>query len=103
MPRSKNKRSNVQRWVEFEEGFREALPHLGSFLADEEQFVELRFKVMEDGTTLAIAKSYGSDGTPMVCFGAGYGSCAAMLAIDRTIQGGAWRIDKPWQPKNEEE
>lgn len=94
---SKGKRP-VDRWVQLADSVRAQVPHLGAWLDEEEEFAELRLKRRDDGTTLAIAKGYGPDGGPIVCFGSGYGVWGALMAIDATIQGGRWRVDKPWSP-----
>lgn len=88
-------------WSELDQRLHELVPHLASWLADEEQVIELRFKARDDGTTLAIAKGYAPDGSPIVCFGVGYGVAGAIIGIDVTMQGGRWKIDRPWQPENE--
>lgn len=85
------------RWVEMNEQISGMVPHLYGWFNDEEGFIELRIKLMRDGTHLAVAKGYGSDGGPIVCFGSGYGVVGAIMAVDRTIQGGNWRVDKPWE------
>lgn len=95
----KDKRHN--RWSELETWFQTKLPHLGAVLANEEDFIELRIKMRFDGTTLGILKRYDSNGGPVVCFGTGYGVVLCLLALDATVQGGNWRVDKPWKPKKE--
>lgn len=75
------------------------MPHLYAVIADEEDFRGLNCKAKDDGTTLAVVKRFGPDGTPQVCFGVGYGFFGALYAIDRTIQGGNWKFDKPWEAK----
>lgn len=94
------KNSKAEAWAELDAALLGCVPHLASFFADAEVFVELRVKVRDDGTVLAIAKGYGSDGSPVVCFGSGYGVAGALMAIDSTIQGGHWRVDKPWADRN---
>lgn len=88
-----------ERWVRLVDDLRRHLPHGASWWADEESFSELRLKAKADGTILAIAKGYGSDGGPVVCFGSGYGLEGALMALDASIQGGNWRFDKPWSGK----
>lgn len=97
MKRIVNTRS-AEGMAELGEAVRLRLPHFASWYVDEESFGELRLKARDDGTTLAIAKGYGPDGGAVVCFGSGYGLIGALIAIDATIQGGRWRVDKPWQP-----
>lgn len=87
---------SAERWAELGDEIHQRLPHLYAWLVDEDDFAELRLKARPDGTTLAIAKGYGTDGGPVVCFGSGYGAVGALMAIDATIQGGRWREDKPW-------
>lgn len=86
-------------FLAFVDGFHTAVPHLSSWMGDEDQFIELRIKLKDDGSCLAVAKGYGPDGGKLVCFGVGYGVLGACFAIDRTIQGGNWRVDKPWPGK----
>lgn len=83
---------------EFSDSLRVTLPHLYGVLADEEDFRGLVLKPKDDGTTLAVLKRYASDGTPEVCFGVGYGVFGCLLAVDRVVQGGRWKPDKPWRP-----
>lgn len=85
-------------WADIEDALRKDLGPLVAWWADVEDFRELRFKAKDDGTILVIAKGFGSDGTPMVCFGVGYDMVTALMGINATIQGNKWRIDKPWQP-----
>jgi hypothetical protein len=89
------------RLLAIEESLSSVCPHLASWSADEESYRELRIQLRDDGTMLVIAKGFGTDGGPVVCFGVGYGLSGAMLAIDRTIQGGNWKFDKPWSPDGE--
>lgn len=88
-----------ERWVALSDSLSRYAPHLSGWLATEDEVREIRFKWRDDGTCLAIAKGYGSDGGETVCFGAGYGFSGAVLAVDRSIQGGNWRADKPWPGK----
>lgn len=87
-----------ERFAKLGTQLKEGLPHLWPVLADEESFLGLNVKLMDDGTCLAIVKQYSSDGTPMVCFGGGYSYVGALMAVDAAIQGNRWRVDKPWQP-----
>lgn len=75
------------------------LPHLYSVLADEDSFTELRIKVRPDGSMLGVLKRYGEDGGPLVLFSNGYGVAGALLGLDLAVQGGAWKVDKPWKGK----
>lgn len=88
--------SKAAAWQSLVSYLSESVPHVVSWWDDTDSFREIRIKVMPDGTTLAIGKGYGPDGGETVCFGVGYGVAAAILAIDSTIQGGNWRLDKPW-------
>lgn len=96
MARRQKKNSTQQRWVDLDESLQRLVPHLFSVLAESDDFIALYVKARDDGTILAIAKRYDSDGTPVVCFGSGYGVSGALMAIDATIQGGHWKTDKPW-------
>jgi hypothetical protein len=98
MQQKNKKRTQAERYAWVHDKLQEMVPHVFSFLMDEDDFVELRIKKQADGSCLAIAKGYDSDGSPVVCFGGGYGYVGALMAIDATIQGGNWRADKPWNP-----
>jgi hypothetical protein len=88
----------LDRWSQLAEEIRVRLPHLSSFLGDEQGFLEIRLKSRDDGTILGIAKGYNHEGMPIVCFGVGYDAVLALMALDATIQGDGWREDKPWKP-----
>lgn len=96
MPTKKNRKQHE--WEELDDELSERLSHLASWYNDTEAFAELRLKARPDGTTLAIAKGYDSAGGPIVSFGSGYGLAACLLALNSSIQGGNWRVDKPWTP-----
>lgn len=98
MARKPRNNSREQVWKTLDDEIHKLLPHLYAVLSATDDFRELRLKARDDGTTLAIAKSYESDGTPIVCFGSGYSVSGALVAIDATIQGGNWKVDKPWSP-----
>lgn len=100
MSQKKSKETANQRWLTLVSQFQLNFPHIASYLFEEEEFRELRIKVMSDGVRLAIAKRFGSDGGPEVCFGSGYDPMLALMALDAAIQGGNWRFDKPWQGKD---
>ncbi len=63
-----------------------------------EDVVVIRLKARDDGTILAIIKGYDDSGGPVVAFGVGYDMVLALMAADSTIQGGFWKVDKPWTP-----
>lgn len=100
MPKDNHRKTGVRRMYAIAEFIGTELPHLASFLADEEDFLELRFKLRDDSTTLAIAKGFDGSGGPVVCFAQGYGVIGALMAIDAAIQGNNWREDKPWRPES---
>lgn len=83
-------------WLELGELLGDKLPQLASVLGDEGEFISLLVKPMPDGTMLAILKRYGSDGTPMVCFGSGYSVAGCFIGVEGTIAAGKWRPDVPW-------
>jgi hypothetical protein len=90
--------SPLRKLTELDEQFKVALPQLRSVLLDEEDFIGLNIKNKADGSTLAVVKRYDADGTPMVCFGVGYGFFGALYGANQAIQGNNWRVDKPWRP-----
>lgn len=98
MSKKSKQTRQVDRWMTLTEKMRVDYPHIASWLEDEHSFRELRLKARDDETTIAVAKAYGADGGPVVCFGVGYGPILALMALDAAIQGGNWRVDKPWQP-----
>lgn len=95
--RTQNGRSH--NWVELSDSIKTGCPQLVAWYNTTDDFQELRFKARDDGTILAIAKGYGADGGPIVCFGVGYDVPAACLAINASIAGGHWRVDKPWDAR----
>lgn len=97
MPRKARKFSGVDRWVELDKKLSTEIPHLTAWWLAIESFVELRLKARDDGTVLAIAKGFSSDGGPVVCFGVGYDCVLALMSIDQSIAGDNWKFDKPWQ------
>lgn len=96
MSRTNNKNSQVDKWQASEKSLLLLFPHIMGVAVKEAEFIELRLKARDDGSTLAIIKQYGEDGGPLVAFGVGYGVTLALMALDKTLQGGHWRIDKPW-------
>ena len=95
----KRHRDAGSRLIQVEKVIGEAVPSFANFLSDEEGFREVRFKMKDDGTFLVILKGYFSDGGLSVCFAVGYGFSGALLAVDSVIQGGPWKVDKPWPGK----
>lgn len=87
-----------QAWLRLTEAFKAEVPQLTSVITDEVDFIDLRVKLRDDGSCLAIVKRYSADGGPVVCFGAAYGAIGALVAIDRAITGNNWKVDKPWSP-----
>jgi len=61
-----------------------------------EDFGELRFKARDDGSVLAVAKGYDSDGSPVVAFGTGYDVVSALKGLEGAVARGGWRPDRPW-------
>jgi hypothetical protein len=96
VPTKKQQNRQIDRWTSSVKYLQGKMPHLMSFLLDNDDFSELRIKARDDGSVLAIAKGYDDAGSPVVSFGVGYDAILALMAIDQTIQGGHWRIDKPW-------
>ncbi len=96
MPTRKHNNTLQSQWDKAAKQGRLQFPHLYGWLENVDAFSELRIKARDDGTYLAIAKGYGTDGGPVVCFGVGYDYTLAILALDKTIQAGKWRYDKPW-------
>lgn len=98
MATKKKQKGKAQEWADFDGVLREYVPNLRAWWGEAEEFGELRLKFRLDSTYLAIAKGYDSSGGPVVAFGVGYDVVTALMAIDSTIQGGHWRVDKPWEP-----
>jgi len=90
--------SQLSQLAALAEQLRVVMPHLAGVLDAEDDLVGLNVKAKDDGTCLAVLKRLGSSGAPEVCFGVGYGFYGALFAIDRTVQGGNWKPDKPWSP-----
>lgn len=99
MTKKTSKRTRVGKWNRLTDLVSNEVPTLSGWWDDFEDFAELKVKAMPDGTVLAIGKGYGPDGTPVVCFGAGYSVTGAFLAIDATIAAGRWKVDEPYQAK----
>lgn len=96
---SKRKSTQQDRYVGLHEGIKKHTPQVYKYLTDEEEFRGLLFKVKPDGSVLAVAKAYGSDGGELVCFAGGYGVIGALLALEGTLAANAWRVDEPWPGK----
>lgn len=86
-----------QRWVGADEAVKGAFPHIHTWLSDEDDFRRVLVKLLPDSTFLAVASGFGSDGGKVVCFGSGYGVIAALMGLDKSIQGGNWKVDIPWR------
>lgn len=86
--------SEAERFNAFDSALRAAAPHLYGWLVDTENVRRFTVKAQDDGTYLAVAAGDGPDGGAVVCFGVGYGAIGAFYAIERTIQGGNWKVDK---------
>lgn len=99
MSQSKSKAGLAERWAGRVSWFKLQFPHLWSWQENTDAFRGLNFVARDDGTVLGIAKGYGPDGGMVVAFGSGYDVVTAFEALDRTIQGGHWKVDKPWEEK----
>lgn len=84
--------------LEVHELFQEHFEQLYRWLTVSGDAVELRVKVRDDGTWIAIAKGFGDDGGPIVCFGSGYDALSAVQGVEGAIRANKWRPDKPWAP-----
>lgn len=89
-----SKNGEVARFIEIDRVLAGAFPHLHGFFVDEEDYRGLSIKPRPDGTFLAVAMGCSSDGSPMVCFGQGYGVVGALFGLDRSLQAGSWKVDK---------
>ena len=101
MSKRVSKKTRADQWADLSTLIKGELPHFMAWCSDIEGFAEFRLKARDDGTILAIAKGYSSDGGPVVCFGVGYDVVASIIAIDATINGNFWRVDHPWEPKRD--
>lgn len=86
-------------WTRIVQQWQKDFPHISTDCLFSSDFIELRLKMKEDGTVLAILKKFGADGGPTVLFGVGYDPVLAIMALDKASQGGNWRVDTPWEPK----
>lgn len=98
MPTKPRNSGELERWTALDGYLHLNLPDLAAWWASADSFSELRLKARDDGTTLAIAKGYGPDGGPVVCFGVGYGVTLSLMALSSSMRGGNWKVDKPWRP-----
>lgn len=89
-----------QHFAELDEELRAYLPHLVSWWSKEEEVRGVSVKARPDGGFLAVAKGYESDGSEIVAFGLGFGVIGSLMALDMTLQGGNWKVDKPWPKKS---
>lgn len=84
------------RYLALAELLAQEVPSVYAVFADEDNFDRVLIKHRPDGTYLAVLKRVASDGSMSVCFGSGYGVTGCLLALDRAVQGNAWKADKPW-------
>lgn len=84
------------------DAFWEHVPQVYSWLTRPDEFGELRLKARPDGTVIAVAKGYGSDGGPIVCFGSGYDALSALQGLEGALTANRWRPDKPWTGNGKE-
>ena len=76
----------------------EALPRLSGFMYDEFYVpLDLRVKIREDGSYLALAKRE-YDITEQVLFSVGDTMMGALLGLDVVILKNRWRESVPWSP-----
>ena len=99
MPRKTASESPVYAWEQIVTYLSKQLPHLSSVLNDAGEFRGLSVVARDDGTCLAMVKGYSADGGLTICFGIGYDTVLALMAVDRTIQGGHWKVDKPYEDR----
>jgi hypothetical protein len=97
VPTIKRKDSKQVVWNRFHSQVKGSIPTVVAWFDDRDEFRELRLKARDDGTILAVAKGYGSDGGLVVSFAVGYDVVTALMALDGVLQSGAWRLDKPWR------
>lgn len=99
MPKKKSENKQMDRWQQVDAFLRLQIPHFMAWQGSQADFNSVKFLARDDGTTLAVAKGYAADGSPVVCFGVGYGMVMALMALDGTMQGDGWRVDRPWSPE----
>jgi len=78
--------------------WQEGVPQVYHALVDGDRLCDLRVKVRDDGTWIAIGKGYGNDGGPVVAFGSGYDALSALQGLEGALAANKWRVDKPWSP-----
>lgn len=98
MARKTVKRGLPERWAETSGVMRKLFPQVSSWWGQTDSFNRLKLLSRADGTVLAVASGFGSDGGPVVCFGSGYGVSAALMALDASMAGNNWKVEKPWTP-----
>lgn len=96
MPKNLGKGTKQAQWSRFHGKVKGEIPTVVGWFDDRDDFRELRLKARDDGTILAVAKGYDSNGGMVVSFGVGYDVVTSLMALDGVIQSGAWRVDKPW-------
>lgn len=74
--------SNVYRWGAKEEG----------------DALSLTLKCRGAGDWIAVAKRVGADGATEVIFATGFDFVSCFLALNGSMAGNRWRVDKPWVP-----
>lgn len=89
--------NRAQRYSSLGAQLEKLLPNLWSVWNDDDDFIGMHLKARPDGSTLAVVKRFSDDGGTVVLFGNGYGVAGALMGADAAIQGGAWRVDKPWK------
>lgn len=98
MARKTSGDGRIRAWQELANALGEHTPQLNSVVGDADGFISLYVKLKDDGTIMGVLKRYGPDGGPLVCFGSGYGLSGCFIALDSSIAGNKWRVDKPWDP-----
>lgn len=96
MARKTKKNNRSSAWLALDQVIKNEVPHLAAVLADEEDFISFHIKMRDDGSVIGVLKRFGSDGGKLVCFGSSYTVSGCFVAVDATIQGGNWKVDKPW-------
>lgn len=84
--------------LSWHQAWQDSVEQLYRGLVSGDRVSDLRVKVRDDGGWIAIAKGYGDDGGPVVCFGSGYDALSALQGLEGAIRANKWRVDKPWAP-----